>query len=304
MEYILTVALATGSGLIARFYMLRRDYRQYPSYPQGWAVHLFIGFIGALLGAIIVPSFIEREFTAVSFLLMAASQFREVRSVERDTLENMEPTEMVARGSAYIEGIARVFEARNYLAIWTAFIVAVVAEISSHLILTWQIVIPLIVGILSAALLNILMRGPSIGDIAEIKSTEIKFEGPLLVVGDIHVMNVGLSSAREVYNVKAVAAEIIPKDVDAKATLSNIGQMQAIAHDVSSMIGVYMDVGEQEFTPLVRRDPETGKLVIVMIPSEDNEGAFLEAISNVPVLESAIKKPLRSVAGRMVDDGG
>src|SRR5690554_4815359 len=111
MEYILTVALATRSGLMARFYMLRRDYRQYPSYPQGWAVHLFIGFIGALLGAIIVPSFIEREFTAVSFLLMAASQFREVRGVERDTLENMEPTEMVSRGTAYIEGIARVFEA-------------------------------------------------------------------------------------------------------------------------------------------------------------------------------------------------
>ena len=38
-----------------------------------------------------------------------------------------------------------------------------------------------------------------------------------------------------------------------------------------------------------------------MIPSEDNEDAFLEAISNVPVLESAIRKPLRSVAGRMMD---
>ena len=77
--------------------------------------------------------------------------------------------------------------------------------------------------------------------------------------------------------------------------------MQAIAHDASAMVGVFMDVGEQEFTPLVRRDPDSGKLVVVMIPSEDNEDAFLEAISNVPVLESAIRKPLRSVAGRMMD---
>ena len=77
--------------------------------------------------------------------------------------------------------------------------------------------------------------------------------------------------------------------------------MQAIAHDVSSMVGVRMDVGEQEYTPLVRRDPVSGKLVIVIVPSEDDEQAFLEAISNVPVLEGAIRKPLRSVAGRMMD---
>jgi len=67
------------------------------------------------------------------------------------------------------------------------------------------------------------------------------------------------------------------------------------------MVGVYMDVGEQEYTPLVRRDPKSGKLVMVMIPSEDNQEAFLEAVSNVPVLETAIRKPLRSVAGRMMD---
>ncbi|MGB3986145.1 MAG: YIEGIA domain-containing protein, partial [Limnochordia bacterium] len=48
MRYLTTIVLATFSGLMARLYMLRRDYRQYPSYPQGWAIHLFIGFIGAL----------------------------------------------------------------------------------------------------------------------------------------------------------------------------------------------------------------------------------------------------------------
>lgn len=301
MNYLLTIILASISGFFARLYMLRRDYRQYPSYPQGWAVHLFIGFIGALLGAVLVPSLMEKEFTAVSFLLMAASQFREVRNIERSTLEQMEPTELVARGTAYIEGIARVFEARNYLAIWTAFIVAITAELLRHQTQLLQIGVSLLTAAITAGLLNILMRGPSIEDIADIQMGDIEFDGPILVVGGVDVMNVGLSSTREIYRNRAVAAEIIPKDPDAKATLANIGQMQAIAHDVSAMVGVYMDVGEQEFTPLVRRDSDSGKLVLVMVPSDDAVDAFLEAISNVPVLESAVRKPLRSVAGRMID---
>ncbi len=59
------------------------------------------------------------DLAAASFLALAATQFREVRSVERETLRNMEDTELVPRGSAYIEGIARVFEARNYLTMLT-----------------------------------------------------------------------------------------------------------------------------------------------------------------------------------------
>lgn len=304
MRYLTTIVLATFSGLMARLYMLRRDYRQYPSYPQGWAIHLFIGFIGALLGAVMIPSLIEAEYAAVSFLLMAASQFREVRNIERSGLEKLEKTELVARGTAYIEGIARVFEARNYLAIWTSFTAAAVSEMTLRFGTLAQAGAALAAAAAAAGLLNQLMRGPSIGDIADIKPTEISFDGPVLVVGGVSGMNVGLPAARERYLKQGVAVEIIPRDVDAKATLANIGQMQAIAHDAASMVGVYMDVGEQEYTPLVRRDPGSGKLVMVMIPSEDNQEAFLEAVSNVPVLETAIRKPLRSVAGRMMDRRG
>ena len=75
--------------------MLRRDYRQYPSYPQGWAVHLFVGFIGAAIGAVAVPAVLDKEWAAVSFLILAASQCSEALSVERDTLWAMEDTEMV-----------------------------------------------------------------------------------------------------------------------------------------------------------------------------------------------------------------
>lgn len=300
MKYLVTLGMATLAGLLARLYMLRRDYRQYPSYPQGWAIHLFLGFIGGLIGAIIVPAFLEEEYSAISFLLLAAAQFREVRNVERSTLAAMESTEMVKRGTAYIEGIARVFEARNYLAIWVSLSVAIASE--AFLVLgRWRIPASAFVGILAASLLNRLMQGEEIQDIATIELANITFENSILCVGDKKMMNLGLENARAVYQEKGLAAIIRPKGPNAKATLANLGQMQAIVHDVSAMVGVYMDVNEQEFVPMVRRDPGPGSLHLVMVPSERDEDAFLAAIKRVPVLEGAIRKPLTSVAGKMVD---
>ena len=300
MKYLPTLVIATLVGFLARLYMLRRDYRQYPTYPQGWAIHLFLGFIGGAIGAIIVPAILEGDFSAVSFLLLAASQFREVRNVERETLSSMEATEMVKRGTAYIEGIARVFEARNYLAIWVALSAAVASELLAD-IGWWRMAAGVLVGAVLAAVLVRLMQGDLIGDIASVELSEIKFEGALVVIEGTVMMNVGLPESRRVYEERALAASVRPKGPNAKATLANLGQMQAIAHDVSSMIGVYMDVGEQEFIPMVRRDPATGSLRVLMVPSERDENAFLAAIRRVPVLEGAVRKPLTSYAGKMID---
>ena len=300
MKYILTLVLAILGGVLARLYMLRRDYRQYPSYPQGWAIHLFLGFIGGAIGAIIVPALLEGEYSAVSFLLLAASQFREVRNVERQTLTSMESTEMVKRGTAYIEGIARVFEARNYLAIWVALAVAVSSELFVDLRL-WRAVVCVLVGVSLTVILVKLMQGEQISDIATVELSDLRFEGALVMVEETVMMNVGLPESRLVYEERALAAVIRPNGPNAKATLANLGQMQAIAHDVSSMIGVYMDVGEQEFIPMVRRNPSHGSLYVLMVPSERDEEAFLAAIRRVPVLEGAVRKPLTSIAGKMVD---
>ena len=300
MNYLLTLVVATVAGFLARFYMLRRDYRQYPSYPQGWAIHLFLGFIGASIGAVIVPAVLEGDYSAVSFLLLAASQFREVRNVERETLTAMEATEMVKRGTAYIEGIARVFEARNYLAIWVSLVVAIVSEFFVSLG-WWRVAISVVVGALAAIVLLKLMQGDEIHDIAAVELTEVKFDGALAIIDETVMMNVGLPASRQVYEERGLAAIVRPNGPNAKATLANLGQMQAIAHDIASMIGVYMDVGEQEFIPMVRRNPATGSLAVLMVPSEKDEEAFLAAIRRVPVLEGAVRKPLTSVAGKMID---
>jgi len=108
--------------------MLRSDYRHYPTYPHGQLIHLALGFIAASLGAVAVPAIMKPDYTAVTFLVLAAQQFRDVRNMERENLSKLEETKLIRRGNDYIEGIARVFEARNYLVIFTAFLTSLVVH--------------------------------------------------------------------------------------------------------------------------------------------------------------------------------
>ncbi|MDW7675440.1 MAG: YIEGIA domain-containing protein, partial [Bacillota bacterium] len=109
-------------GTIGRLYMLRVDYRMYPSYPHGFITHISLGFIAASLGAVAMPALTGKDYVAVTFLALAAQQFRDIRSMERENLARIERNELVPRGNDYIEGIAKVFETRNYLVMATALI--------------------------------------------------------------------------------------------------------------------------------------------------------------------------------------
>lgn len=121
-EYTYPIIFGITAGTLARMYMLRTDYRQYPTYLHGKIIHIALGFIAAGLGTVAGPSIMEEEFTAVTFLTLAASQFREVRNMERNTLTELDNYEMVPRGKTYIEGIAIAFESRNYLVIFTSLV--------------------------------------------------------------------------------------------------------------------------------------------------------------------------------------
>lgn len=67
-------------GILSRLNMLRTDYRQYPTYPHGKIIHVSLGVIAAGLGAVAVPALLEKNYTAVTFLSLAAQQFRDVRT--------------------------------------------------------------------------------------------------------------------------------------------------------------------------------------------------------------------------------
>ncbi|MGI6226060.1 MAG: YIEGIA family protein [Peptococcales bacterium] len=294
-KYQQIIFLGIVMGTAARLFMLRNDYRSYPSYPHGYITHISLGVIAASLASLAIPALLEKEFTAVTFLALAAQQFRDIRNMERETLSKLESNNLVPRGFDYIEGIAKTFEARNYLVMFVS-LVSTGTGIFSNI---W---LGLLAGIISIVLCSYLMRGNFIRDIVIVKPGKIHFNKSLLMVDDIVIMNIGQKSAKEKILKEAIGVILHPKDDDARATLNNLGQRQAILHDVSVLVGSKLETGEPEWTPLMRKDIDTGKQALFILPNEKDLECVIEAIYRTPVLESAKQKPLSSKVGRIASD--
>lgn len=278
------VVMGTAYGMAARLLMLRSDYRQYPAYPHGKIIHLALGLIAGALGSVAIPALNNKDYTAITFLALAAQQFREVRNMERSTLTAIDHLELVPRGAAYIEGIAVVFEGRNYLAIFTAL----VTSLSFMLIGWWG---GLLAGVLSLFVVHRFMKGKTIQHIADIEMVPLKLEGPNLYVGDIYMMNVGLEENRHIIEEQGIGFILTPINDNAKVTIANMGQRQAILHDVSTRLGVYRDDGEPALLPIGKLGLKTGKLALLLLPREKDTDKAYQAVCNVPLLEAAVRMP-------------
>ncbi|WP_425446009.1 YIEGIA family protein [Dethiothermospora halolimnae] len=291
-------------GILSRVSMLKTDYRQYPSYPQGVFSHITLGLIAASLGSVAVPALVAEEFSAVTFLALAAQQFRDVRSMERQSLDNIEPTELIPRGTAYIEDIAKAFEARNYVTMLSSLIVSIIIFllVSFDVSKMYAIIIASIIGILAIVFFNSAISRQTISEIAKVRPATITFKGSLLVVNDVIIMNVGLKASKDIYMEKGIAIEIEPKDENAVATLANVGQRQAIQHNASTLLGIRKDVDEPDFTPIARRDPHTGRVVMAIVTMEPDVECLVKAVEDTIVLESSKRKPLDSKIGRKAAD--
>lgn len=283
-EYTYSILLGIIIGTLTRVYMLRTDYRQYPTYLHGKIIHIALGFIAAGLGTLAVPSILEEDFTAVTFLTIAASQFREVRNMERNTLTEMDSYELVPRGKTYIEGIAIAFESRNYLVIFTSLLTTL-GYIMTNL---WG---GLLVGVIAFFLSKILMAGGKLEDIVEIEYVEPRFDGSGLYVDNIYIMNIGLPERRKEVLRYGMGFILKPKNFDSRSTIANLGQRQAILHDVSTALGVYRDSGTPALVPLAKRDLDDGRIGIFVLPQERDVERAIEIIGKVPTLENAIRMP-------------
>ncbi|MBN8234693.1 YIEGIA family protein [Halobacillus kuroshimensis] len=283
-EYTYPIMFGIIAGTVLRVFMMRTDYRQYPTYLHGKIIHLSLGFIAAALGTIAIPSIMEKEFTAVTFLTLAASQFREVRNMERNTLAEMDSYELVPRGNTYIEGIAVAFESRNYLVIFTSFIVTL-CYLAVNM---WTAL-----GAAAACfvLSSILMSGSKLGDIVTIEQRELTFDGAGLYVDNIYIMNIGLPERQDEILRYGMGFILTPKSFNIRSTIANLGQRQAILHDVSVTLGVFRDSGTPALVPLIKRDLNDGRIGVFILPQEKDPARAREVIANVPVLENAIQKP-------------
>ncbi|MBB3109264.1 hypothetical protein FHS18_001316 [Paenibacillus phyllosphaerae] len=281
---LLGILLGVIFGITARLLMLRTDYRQYPTYPHGRIIHISLGVIAAALGAVAVPALYKKDYTAITFLTLAAQQFRDVRNMERNTLSKIDSLELVSRGAAYIEGIAMVFEGRNYLVILSALLTSLVAT-------SLGLLYGVVMGLLSLLIVFKLKSGKSISHIAKAEIGPIKVDGPDLFVGDIYIMNVGLSSNQAVIKERGMGIILNPYNPNGKATLSNLGQRQAILFDLCTILGVYRDDGEPMLIPMAKLDMKDGRLGIFLLPQEQDASKALAVVQRVPILESAVRMP-------------
>ena len=289
-SYLQPVVIGIIFGFVARTLLLRTDFRQYPTYPTGRTIHLSFGFIAAFIGAVAIPSVLESDWTAVTFLGLAATQFREVRKMERESLQNIDKSELVKRGTPFIEGMAQAFEGRNYLVMFTALITTLFA--------VYSFLLGIIVGIILLLFVKFKKSGKLLNAIADVSEAEIRFEGPTLFVGDILIKNVGLEDTRNTITEKAVGAIITPKNQNSIVTLSFLGQRQAMLHHVATVLGSYLDSGEPALIPLTKRDMEDGRIALFILPREKDFHQIKAVLGKVPVLDSAIRMPEEAGKGK------
>lgn len=292
MDKIFFTGLAIG--MLSRLIMLNLDQKQYPAHPNILLSQIVLAFVASALGALLVPALIHRSYTSITFLSLAAEQFRQVRENRRNTLQNLEDVQLVKRGEAFIEEIARTYETRNYMCITTSLItVGLYYTLLSDTNIkeTPSLIISAVSGLALAFILKKLLTRQSIGDIADVVESKISFaDVSIMQVGDLKgITNIGLKSDRERYLTKGIGLEIIPKDKSYTnaGILYDLGQRQAIIYNLYSRLGLLREHNEPAFVPLPRRNPKNESIMIAYIPIEKDVDKAIEAVKSCPILSSA-----------------
>lgn len=269
-------------GLASRFASLDRDRRHVPGWPSGYVTQITMGAIAALIGATVVPALVAKEWTAATFLTLAATQFMGLRKTEMATLQAEEQMTAVERGPAFIMGISQTFESRNFL----AMLVAATASLATHL---FKLDAGVIVGIVALVGSMWLTSGAKLGAHVRVRPGRVRFEkGSLLFVDDVMLMEVGLPWSRERMLEEGMGVILEPRSPRGESVLWNLGQRQAIAHEAAAAVGVQKDVGYPEQTPLVRMkmpypDGTAALFILPVVPEMDR---LRRAIEETPLLES------------------
>ena len=270
-------------GTIARIVTLRIDTRQNPSYPTGGFINIVIGILASFLGAVAIPSLLNKEFTAVTFIALAIQHFRDVRKTEIESLEDLEKTEYSKRGAAYIDGIAKTYESRNYLSLLTSLFVVLVLSIVSVDSLVINMIGAVVCGFGMIYFLTIITKGKCIGDICNIREGKITIDHSDLFVNGMYVTNVlGTERSRDLFLKEGIGIVIEPKNDKFKITVENYGQRQAMLFEATRTFGVK----RYSFT---RKNYTNGALLLAFVPIIRDPDAIIDVIKKTPVLESSRK---------------
>ncbi len=100
-----------------------------------------------------------------------------------------------------------------------------------------------VMAIIAFFIAKTLMSGKRLHDLVDIEHVPLRFEGAGLYIDNIYIMNIGLPARQEEIMKYGMGFILRPKSIDAMVTISNLGQRQAILHDVSVALGIYRDSG-------------------------------------------------------------
>jgi predicted small integral membrane protein len=270
-------------GTAARFITLRVDTRQVPSYPNGYFINLVTGFFASILGSVALPTLMANDFAAVTFLMLAVQHFRDIRKQTKESLEQIDPAGFSARGDAYIDGISKTFEARNYISLLTSLGTVLALYLVKSENIWINVITAVVVGTTLIWCMIHFTKGKSIGDICTLHFGEIDIRGSDLYVDGIWVTGMlGINNRKKLFMDEGVALVATPKSEKHRITLENEGQRAAILFDVTSSFGTK----ELFFT---KRSLSDGRIVIAFVPIIKNKEKILATVRNTPILESVRK---------------
>ena len=277
-------------GILCRGLVLRVTDKQYPTRPQDYLEQIIVSGLAASLGAIAFPALIDKEFSALTFFAVAIQQFQGISQEEKITIENIDNSEVVPKGAAYIEEIASTYESRSYISLFSSLVASVIylyfARAYKFGFLPCTI-LAIIGGAIVGLIFKRYLRRRSIGDIADVVEAKINFEGPILYVNDVYISNIGLDATKERYINEAIAVEVIPKDMKAYGIISDLGQRQAILHNLYIHFGINKDVDEKDLLAITKMDFEKNTLVIPYLPLVKDIDELIKVVKSAPILEVA-----------------
>lgn len=277
-------------GILCRGLVLRVTDKQYPTRPQDYLEQIIVSGLAASLGAIAFPALIDKEFSALTFFAVAIQQFQGISQEEKITIENIDNAEVVPKGAAYIEEISSTYESRSYISLFSSLVASVIylyfARAYKFGFLPCTI-LAIIGGAIVGLIFKRYLRRRSIGDIADVVEAKINFDGPIFKVNDVYISNIGLDATKDRYINEGIAVEIIPKDIKAYGIISDLGQRQAILHNLYIHFGINKDVDEKDILAITKMDFEKNTLVIPYLPLVKDIDELIKVVKSAPILEVA-----------------
>lgn len=166
-------------------------------------------------------------------------------------------------------------------------VVSVCTAIAMNMFKPQMLVLDILLGVLAGFsvffILKRFSKGKNVGQIAEVKEGKIEIKGSELYVDGIFISNLlGTENAQKMLMEAGMAIVIEPNEEHYRITLDNFGQRKAMLFEATRSVGVK----RYHFT---RKDFESGKTVIALVPLIHDLDKFIYSVKNTPLLESVKK---------------